>query len=420
MLALARAPGVGPVRAATLLDAFGTGVAAVEAGSVGAWPPLPGWSAPRRARPGARSTRPPRSSSEPSRGPPGGAPRDVRRPRLPEPVAPGRALAAGAVGARCLARSAAGAAAGRVAVVGPRRASPEACAFARELAGRGLLGGGVGGVGPGLRRRRRRPRRGGHAAARRRARGDDRRAGRRRRPRPPGGPSRPRPRAARRRRRPRRRGADRRRARRRRLPRAQPLDRGMSGAVAVVEAGPALRRPAHRRGRPRAGARGAHHAGRPWDEHAAGSLALLRDGAAPLLEARRRLAGLPAGPRRGATAPRRPPPHRRRGTGSWAAGPTTSTAWAAAAEMPCPSRSRRWRLGSSRAGPADDPTGAMARWRGRRPGRPARTGARRHHPAARRVRWRRIRPARAPGSGTVRASSNRSSAGRRCRDGRRR
>ena len=46
-----------------------------------------------------------------------------------------------------------------------------------------------------------------------------------------------------------------------------------------------VRRAAHRRRGARAGARGARRAGPPWDAHAAGSLALLGDGAAPLIDA---------------------------------------------------------------------------------------------------------------------------------------
>jgi DNA processing protein len=134
ILTLARAPGVGPLRTAALLEAFGDGVAAVAAGLAGAWPPLPGWSAPR-SRGIGRALDVAAADLERRRGARLGA-RLVTYggPGYPRPWAPAERwpLALWVRGAWPDALL--GPLPVAIAVVGPRRASLEGCAFARDLA----------------------------------------------------------------------------------------------------------------------------------------------------------------------------------------------------------------------------------------------------------------------------------------------
>jgi len=133
-LALARTPGVGPRRAAELLRAFGSARAAIEAGHRGGWPGLPRW--PRaRARAAGRAADLVAAERELRRGQRVGArlvtvaDADYPASWLPQDGWPLALWVRGAWPAAVTAREPLA-----VAVVGPRRASAEARRFARELA----------------------------------------------------------------------------------------------------------------------------------------------------------------------------------------------------------------------------------------------------------------------------------------------
>jgi DNA processing protein len=336
MLTLARADGVGPVRASVLLEAFGRAVAVVEAGLAGRWPPLPGWDA-TRSRAAGRSVDPAAAARERERGLRLGARLvtlgDAAYPR-PWRAADRWPLALwvrGAWPAPLLGSLPAG-----LAVVGPRRATPEACAFARDTAAAacwagawvvsglaygidaaahagavaaarggaaastiGVLAGGVDRVHPSTHRDLARAlldAGGGLVAAA-----------------PIGGVP-----AA---------GA---------FPVRNRWIAGLSGAVAVVEAGARSGALHTAAAALELGREVRTTPARPWDEHAAGSLALLRDGAAPLLTPEDGWRSLPAGtlavaasvPDR--SAPKPPPPWDRLLPG----GPRHPDAWAEAAAIP--------------------------------------------------------------------------------------
>jgi hypothetical protein len=284
----------------------------------------------------------------------------ARRCRLPRHLARRGRLAAGAVGARRVARGGDGPhAAGR-------RDRGSAARLARGPAlragagRRGLRRRRVGDLRPGLRRGCRRPP--GRDRCRPRGRGgfDAGRPGGRRRPGAPSGPPRPRARAPRRRRRHRRRGAGRRRPGHRGLPRAQPLDRRALVGRRGGRGRPPLRRPAHGHRRARAGPRGAHDPGPPVGRprrRLARAAARRRRAAA---RAGRCVAGAAGRPAAGpaARAHGRGERPRRRGTGSWAPSRSTSTPrW--------PRRAGAWarwsrgsRAGSSTVGRRDSRTAA--------------------------------------------------------------
>ncbi|MFU8887984.1 MAG: DNA-processing protein DprA [Trueperaceae bacterium] len=307
LLALARAPGVGPLRAAALLRAFGSAAAAVEAGVRGAWPGLPRWSC-QRARAAGRAVDLGAAERELWRGRRVGArlvtlaDADYPAPWRPEEGWP---LALWVRGAWPTA--VAGPVPLAVAIVGPRRASPDAQRFARELALAACRAGAwvVSGMAYGV-----------DAAAHQGA-IDAARAG--------AGASTLAVLAG---------GVDRvHPAAHRDLARAV-LDAGggivaaapigavpatgafpvrnrwiagLASVVAVVEAGPRSGALHTAAAALELGREVRTTPARPWDAHAGGSLALLRDGAAPLLEPDDAWLGLPAGVRPGAP-PRRPAP----------------------------------------------------------------------------------------------------------------
>jgi DNA processing protein len=134
LLALARAPGVGPVRAAALLHAFGSASAAVEAGARGAWPSLPRWPL-QRARAAGRAVDLSAAERELRRGQRVGArlvtlaDADYPAPWNPEEGWPLALWVRGAWPAAVT-----GDVPLAVAIVGPRRASPGAQRFASDLA----------------------------------------------------------------------------------------------------------------------------------------------------------------------------------------------------------------------------------------------------------------------------------------------
>ena len=309
LLAVARAPGVGPSREAALLRAFGSARAAVEAGQRGDWPPLPRWSA-TRSRAAGRAVDLAAAERELQRGARIGARLvacgDVDYPASWQ-LGAGWPLALwvrGAWPAEVVAETPLA-----VAVVGPRRASPAAQRFAAELAAATCHAGAwvVSGLAYGV-----------DAAAHQGALDAVAEGA------PAstvavlaGGVDRPHPAAHRDLARALLAGGG-------GLVAAAPIGAvpatgafpvrnrwiaGLSSVVAVVEAGPrsgalhtvaaALELGREVRTTP----------ARPWDAHAAGSLALLRDGAAPLIEADDGWRGLPVGTLRPATGghPRSPP-----------------------------------------------------------------------------------------------------------------
>ena len=303
-LALARTAGIGPQRATALLRVFGSAAAAVEAGLRGAWPALPRWPADR-ARASGSAVDLAAAERELRRGERLGArlvtPADVDYPagwRAED----GWPLALWVRGAWPAAVTEPAPVA--VAIVGPRRASPEAQRFAGELAAAACRAGAwvVSGLAYGVDAA---AHEGAIAAARAGASASTLAV-------LAGGVDRVHPVAH------------------RELARAL-LDAGggivgaapigavpatgafpvrnrwiagLASVVAVVEAGP------------RAGALHTAAAAlelgrevrttpaRPWDAHAGGSLALLRDGAAPLLEPDDAWLGLPAGVRPAPPEPR--------------------------------------------------------------------------------------------------------------------
>ncbi len=312
-LALARAPGVGPMRAAALLRAFGSPAAAVDAGVRGEWPGLPRWP-PLRARAAGRAVDVAAAERELRRGERVGARlvtlADAEYPTTWSP-AEGWPLALWVRGAWPAAVT------GRtplaVAIVGPRRASGEAQRFAGELAAAACRAGAwvISGLAYGVDAA---AHRGAIAAARAGA--------------PAvtlavlaGGVDRVNPVAH------------------RDLGRAL-LDAGgglvgaapigavpatgafpvrnrwiagLASVVAVVEAGPRSGSLHTAAAALELGREVRTTPARPWDAHAAGSLALLRDGAAPLLEPDDAWHGLPAGarpiaPRADREGPLPPPP----------------------------------------------------------------------------------------------------------------
>jgi DNA processing protein len=311
-LALALAPGVGPLRAAALLRAFGSASAAVDAGARGAWPALPRWSW-QRARAAGRVVDLPAAERERLRCQRVGA-RLVTLADADYPATwraeDGWPLALWVRGAWPAAVT--GHTPLAVAIVGPRRASPEAQRFARELAvaacGAGawvvsglaygvdaaahqgaidaahegaaastlaVLAGGVDRVHPTAHRDLARTlldAGGGIVAAA-----------------PVGAVPAT--------------GA---------FPVRNRWIAGLSSVVAVVEAGPRSGALHTAAAALELGREVRTTPARPWDAHAAGSLALLRDGAAPLLEPDDAWLGLPAGvrpdPPQARGRPRRAPP----------------------------------------------------------------------------------------------------------------
>jgi len=313
LLALTRVDGVGSLRAAALVDAFGSARNAVEAGLRGAWPPLPRWTAPR-SRAAGLAVDLAAAERELQRGARVGARLvtlgDADYPASWRPAAgwPLALWVRGAWPSEVVAEAPIA-----VAIVGPRRASPDAQRFAAELAAAACHAGAwvVSGLAYGV-----------DAAAHQGALSAVADGA------PAstvavlaGGVDRPQP------------------AAHRDLARAllaggggivaaAPIGAlpaagafpvrnrwiaGLSSVVAVVEAGPrsgalhtavaALELGREVRTTP----------ARPWDAHAAGSLALLRDGAAPLIEADDGWRGLPAGTlvttrQGGAATPPVPPP----------------------------------------------------------------------------------------------------------------
>jgi len=134
LLALARTPGVGPLRAADLLRSFGSASETVEAGRRGAWQDLPRW--PRqRARAAGRAVDLAAAERELRRGQRVGARLvTLADAAYPQPWRPadGWPLVLWVRGAWPAAVT--GHAPRAVAIVGPRRASPDARRFASELA----------------------------------------------------------------------------------------------------------------------------------------------------------------------------------------------------------------------------------------------------------------------------------------------
>jgi DNA processing protein len=306
LLALARAPGVGPLRAAALLRTFGSASEAIEAGRRGGWPGLPRWPLPR-ARAAGRAVDLAAAEREVRRGRRVGArlvslaDADYPATWCPEDGWP---LALWVRGAWP------GAVTGdvplAVAIVGPRRASPDARRFAGELAAAACRAGAwvVSGLAYGV-----------DAAAHQGA-VDAARAGAAASTLAvlAGGVDRVHPVAH------------------RDLARAL-LDAGggivaaapvgaapatgafpvrnrwiagLSSLVAVVEAGPRSGSLHTATAALELGREVRTTPARPWDAHAGGSLALLRDGAAPLLEPDDAWLGLPAGVRPGPPPVRRP------------------------------------------------------------------------------------------------------------------
>jgi len=307
LLALARTPGVGPLRAAALLRAFGSASEVIEAGHRGGWPGLPRWPLPR-ARAAGRAVDLAAAERELRRGQRVGArlvslaDADYPATWCPEDGWP---LALWVRGAWPGAVT--GDAPLAVAIVGPRRASPEARRFANELAAAACRAGAwvVSGLAYGV-----------DAAAHQGA-IDAARAGAAASTLAvlAGGVDRVHPVAH------------------RDLARAL-LDAGggivaaasvgaapasgafpvrnrwiagLSSLVAVVEAGPRSGALHTATAALELGREVRTTPARPWDAHAGGSLALLRDGAAPLLESDDAWLGLPAGVR--------PDPPRVRGAG---------------------------------------------------------------------------------------------------------
>jgi len=311
-LALARAPGVGPRRAAALLQAFGSAAAAVAAGRRGAWPALPRWTVDR-SRAAGRLVDLAAAEREFRRGARVGArlltPADAVYPAAwrPEDDWPLALWVRGAWPAAVT-----GPVPVAVAIVGPRRASPEAQRFASELAAASCRAGAwvISGLAFGVDAAAHRgailaARAGAHAATLAVLAG----------------------------------GADRAHpAAHRDLARAM-LDAGggivaaapigaapatgafpvrnrwiagLASVVAVVEAGPRSGALHTAAAALELGREVRTTPARPWDAHAAGSLALLRDGAAPLLEPDDAWLGLPAGvrpvPPRAERTVRLPPP----------------------------------------------------------------------------------------------------------------
>jgi DNA processing protein len=295
MLTLARAPGVGPVRAAALLHVFGSGASTVEAGLAGAWPPLPGWNAPR-SRAAGRALDAAAALLERRRGARLGA-RLVTyggdgypRPWRPAERWPLTLWVRGAWPDALL-----GPLPIAIAVVGPRRATPQGCAFARELAASACWAGAwvVSGLAYGIDAAAH-----GGAAAAARAGATAATIGVL-----AGGVDRVHP------------------AAHRDLARtlldaggglvaAAPIGAvpavgafpvrnrwiaGLAGAVAVVEAGARSGALHTAAAALELGREVRTTPARPWDEHAAGSLALLRDGAPPLLTPEDGWRALPAG-----------------------------------------------------------------------------------------------------------------------------
>jgi len=311
-LALARAPGVGPQRAAELLRAFGSAADAVAAGHRGAWPALPRWPFDR-ARAAGHLVDLAGAEREIRRGLRIGArlltPGDAAYPALWHPEN-GWPLALWVRGAWPAAVT--GHAPLAVAIVGPRRASPEAQRFASELAAAACRAGAwvVSGLAFGVDAA---AHQGAIEAARAGANASTLAV-------LAGGVDRVHPTAH------------------RELARAL-LDAGggivaaapigavpatgafpvrnrwiagLASVVAVVEAGPRSGALHTAAAALELGREVRTTPARPWDVHAAGSLALLRDGAAPLLEPDDAWLGLPAGvrpvPPRADRRVRPPPP----------------------------------------------------------------------------------------------------------------
>lgn len=294
-LALARVEGIGPRRAATLVRAFGDAQAAVAAGRRGAWPRLPGWDRTRSAAVGrAVDVR-------------GAAAEWARGRRLDA-----RLLWVGAAGYPASWRMDDGwplvlwvrgawptavhqAEPAALAIVGPRRATPAATGFAHDVAASAARAGAwvVSGLAFGV-----------DAAAHRGA----LQAARDGAPASTvavlaGGADRPHP-------------AEHRALAREMLagggalvtaapigaspppgafPRRNRWIAGLSGAVAVIEAGPRSGSLHTAAAALELGRDVLTTPARPWDAHAAGSLALLRDGAAPLVAPDDGWRALPAG-----------------------------------------------------------------------------------------------------------------------------
>jgi DNA processing protein len=307
-LALARTPGIGPQRAAALLRTFGSAAAAAAAGRCGAWPALPRWPADR-ARSSGRAVDLAAAELEFRRGERVGArlvtPADAAYPASWQ-VEEGWPLALWVRGDWPPAVT--GPTPLAVAIVGPRRASPEAQRFAGELAAAACRAGAwvVSGLAYGVDAA---AHQGAIEAARAGARASTLAV-------LAGGVDRVHP------------------AAHRELARAL-LDAGggivgaapigtlpaagafpvrnrwiagLASVVAVVEAGPRSGALHTATAALELGREVRTTPARPWDAHAGGSLALLRDGAAPLLEADDAWLGLPAGVRPAAPQPR-PPGH---------------------------------------------------------------------------------------------------------------
>lgn len=375
LLAVSRAPGVGPLRAAALLRAFGSACAAAEAGGRGAWPPLPRWPA-ARARAAGRAVDLAAAERELRRGARVGA-RLVAYGDEDYPASwrlgdgwPLALWVRGAWPAELVAPTPLA-----VAVVGPRRASPDAQRFAAALAAAACHAGAwvVSGLAYGV-----------DAAAHQGAL-DAAADG------APastvavlaGGVDRPHPAAHRDLARALLAGGG-------GLVAAAPIGAvpatgafpirnrwiaGLSSLVAVVEAGPRSGALHTAAAALELGREVRTTPARPWDAHAAGSLALLHDGAAPLLEADDGWRGLPAGtlsvpPRAPAGRMPEPPP-------PWdhllAGEPRAVDAWALAAEMTVPDALAALELGvldgwatrrpDGRYGPAPTRRSAPARMR---------------------------------------------------------
>jgi DNA processing protein len=297
LLALARTPGVGPLRAAALLRTFGSAAAAVEAGHRGAWPGLPRWPL-QRARAAGRAVDLAAAERELLRGQRVGAKlvtlADAHYPAAWRPDE-GWPLALWVRGVWPAAVT--GHVPLAVAIVGPRRASTDAQRFARELASAACRAGAwvVSGLAYGV-----------DAAAHQGA-ADAAREGAAASTLAvlAGGVDRVHPVAH------------------RDLARtlldagggivaAAPVGAvpatgafpvrnrwiaGLSSVVAVVEAGPRSGALHTAAAALELGREVRTTPARPWDAHAGGSLALLRDGAAPLLEPDDAWLGLPAGVR---------------------------------------------------------------------------------------------------------------------------
>lgn len=296
-LALARAPGVGPQRGAALLRAFGSATAAVVAGRRGGWPALPRWPADR-ARASGRAVDLAAAEREYRRGERVGA-RLVTRADAgypahwrPDDDWPLALWVRGAWPAAVTENAPLA-----VAIVGPRRASPEAQRFAGELAAAACRAGAwvVSGLAFGVDAA---AHQGAIEAARAGANASTLAV-------LAGGVDRVHPTAHR----------DLARALLDAgggLVAAAPIGSvpatgafpvrnrwiaGLASVVAVVEAGPRSGALHTATAALELGREVRTTPARPWDAHAAGSLALLRDGAAPLLEPDDAWLGLPAGVR---------------------------------------------------------------------------------------------------------------------------